>query len=118
MRKGAAMQIALYGAAGEVTGSCYLLATDRAQVLVDCGMFQGADADRRNRLPPDLDPSQIDAVVLTHAHLDHSGRLPLLVQRGYRGPIYATPATLDLVRLLLADAAQLQAGDIERANRK
>lgn len=112
------MQITFYGAAGEVTGSCYLLATDRARVLVDCGMFQGAGADRRNQLPPDLDPGQIDAVALTHAHLDHSGRLPLLVQRGYRGPIYATPATIDLARLLLADAAQLQAGDIERANRK
>jgi metallo-beta-lactamase family protein len=112
------MQITYYGAAGEVTGSCYLVATDRARVLVDCGMFQGADADRRNRLPRELHPDQIDAVALTHAHLDHCGRLPLLVQGGYRGPIHATPATIDLLGLLLADAAQLQAGDIERANRK
>jgi metallo-beta-lactamase family protein len=112
------MQITLYGAAGEVTGSCYLITTERARVLVDCGMFQGAGAEQRNRLPRDLRIGQIGAVALTHAHLDHCGRLPLLVQRGYRGPIYATPATIQLAELLLADAAQLQAGDVERANRK
>ncbi|HEU5098192.1 MAG TPA: MBL fold metallo-hydrolase [Roseiflexaceae bacterium] len=95
-----------------------MVVTDRARVLVDCGMFQGADADRRNQLPRDLHPDQIDAVVLTHAHLDHSGRLPLLLRGGYRGPIYATPASIEIARLLLADAAQLQAGDAERANRK
>jgi metallo-beta-lactamase family protein len=117
-QKGSAMQITMYGAAGEVTGSCYLVTTDRAQILVDCGMFQGADADQRNRLPRDLDRDQIDAVALTHAHLDHSGRLPLLVRRGYRGPIYATPATIALAQLLLTDAAHLQAGDAARANRK
>lgn len=112
------MHITLYGAAGEVTGSCYLATTDQAQVLVDCGMFQGADADQRNQLPRDLHPDGIDAVVLTHGHLDHSGRLPLLVRRGYRGPIYATAATIDIVQLLLADAAHLQASDAERANRR
>jgi len=105
------MHITLYGAASEVTGSCYLATTDQVQVLVDCGMFQGADADQRNQLPRDLHPDDIDAVVLTHGHLDHSGRLPLLVRRGYRGPIYTTTATIDIVQLLLADAAHLQLSD-------
>jgi metallo-beta-lactamase family protein len=81
-------------------------------------MFQDANADRRNQLPYDLHPDRIDAVVLTHAHLDHSGRLPLLVRRGYHGPIYATPATIDIATLLLDDAAQLQVSDAAQANRK
>ena len=105
------MHITLYGAASEVTGSCYLATTDQVQVLVDCSMFQGADADQRNQLSRDLHPDDIDAVVLTHGHLDHSGRLPLLVRRGYRGPIYTTTATIDIVQLLLADAAHLQLSD-------
>ena len=93
---GAAMQLHIFGAAGEVTGSCYLLTTERAQVLIDCGMFQDADVDlRRSQIPRDLDAGQLDAVVLTHAHLDHSGRLPLLARSGATGPIYATPATYD-----------------------
>lgn len=112
------MNLHIFGAAGEVTGSCYLLTTERAQVLIDCGMFQDADVDRlRNRIPHDLDAGQFDAVVLTHAHLDHSGRLPLLARSGATGPIYATPATIDVVALLLADAAKLQQSDAERANR-
>jgi metallo-beta-lactamase family protein len=113
------MQITLFGAAGEVTGSCYLITTTRAMVLVDCGLFQGGDdSDRRNQLPRDLQVDDLDAVVLTHAHLDHSGRLPLLAQQRYRGPIYATPATIDVVGLLLDDAAHLQQGDAQRANRR
>jgi metallo-beta-lactamase family protein len=113
------MHLTLFGAAGEVTGSCYLVTTSRARVLVDCGMFQGADADdRRNLLPRDLQPDELDAVVLTHAHLDHSGRLPLLAQHGYIGPIYTTPATIDVAGLLLADAARLQESDAARANRR
>lgn len=113
------MDITCYGAAGEVTGSSYLVSTTRARVLIDCGMFQGtADDDQRNRLPPDLYPQKLDAVVLTHAHLDHSGRLPLLVREGYRGPIYATPATIDVCGLLLRDAARLNESDIALVNRK
>jgi metallo-beta-lactamase family protein len=113
------MQLTVFGAAGEVTGSCYLLTTDRAQVLIDCGMFQDAAVDvRRNQLPHDLAAGQLDAVVLTHAHLDHSGRLPLLARSGYTGPIIATPATIDVAALLLADAAKLQQGDAARINRK
>jgi metallo-beta-lactamase family protein len=113
------MHITLFGAAGEVTGSSYLVTTSHTRVLVDCGMFQGADADdRRNLLPRDLHVDELDAVVLTHAHLDHSGRLPLLAQHGYEGPIYATPATIDVAGLLLADAARLAESDAARANRR
>jgi metallo-beta-lactamase family protein len=87
-------------------------------MLIDCGMFQGSpDDDRRNQLPRDLDLDQLDAVVLTHTHLDHSGRLPLLARHGYQGPIYATPAAIDVAGLLLADAARLQESDAARATR-
>jgi metallo-beta-lactamase family protein len=80
------MHITVFGAAGEATDSAYLVTTTRAQVLVDCGMFQGfADDDQRTQLPRDLHPHELDAVVLTHAHLDHSGRLALLVRHGYGG---------------------------------
>ncbi len=113
------MQITCFGAAGEVTGSSYLVTTAHAQVLIDCGMFQGSpDDDRRNQLPRDLDLNQLDAVVLTHAHLDHSGRLPLLARHGYQGPIYATPATIDVAELLLADAARIQESDAARTTRQ
>lgn len=113
------MHITLYGAAGEVTGSSYLVTTPGARVLIDCGMFQGtADDQQRNQLPEDLLLQKLDAVVLTHAHLDHSGRLPLLVREGYRGPIYATPATIDVCGLLLNDAAHLNESDTAQANRK
>jgi metallo-beta-lactamase family protein len=113
------MQITVLGAAGEVTGSAYLVATPRARVLVDCGMFQGSvDDDQRSHLPRDLRPRELDAVVLTHAHLDHSGRLPLLMRQGYHKPIYSTPATIDVARLLLADSARLEESDVVRTNRK
>jgi predicted metal-dependent RNase len=82
-------------------------------------MFQGSpDDDRRNQLPRDLDLDQLDAIVLSHAHLDHSGRFPLLVQQGYQGPIYARPATIDVAGLLLADAARIQESDAARATRQ
>lgn len=112
------MQITLLGAAGEVTGSAYLVQTERARVLVDFGMFQGRTLDgSTNTVPPELEPARLEAVVLTHAHLDHVGRLPLLVQRGYRGAIWGTLATLELARLILDDAARLQAQDAKRTNR-
>lgn len=113
------MEITLLGAAGEVTGSSYLLQTGRARVLIDFGMFQGdAAAERRNRVPEGIDPATVDAVVLTHAHLDHCGRLPLLTRDGFRGPIHATPATIDLADLLLRDAARIEADDVAHANRR
>lgn len=112
------MQITLLGAAGEVTGSAYLVQTAQARVLVDFGMFQGRTlAGSTNTVPRELTPAKLDAVVLTHAHLDHVGRLPLLAQRGYRGAVWGTPATLELARLILDDAARLQAQDAVRTNR-
>lgn len=113
------MLLHFYGASGEVTGSCYLLETDRARVLIDFGMHQGGPvAERRNRRFPPIDPERLSAVVLTHAHIDHSGRLPLLTRHGYRGAIHATSATCDLAEILLEDAAKLQEADAERTSRK
>ncbi len=113
------MQITLLGAVGEVTGSAYLVTSERARVLVDFGMFQGsADNEARNVVPPGLDPRTLDAVVLSHAHIDHTGRLPLLPDAGYRGRVYGTPATLEMTELLLRDSASLQASDARRENRR
>ncbi len=112
------MTVSLYGAAGEVTGSAYHVQTPRASVLVDFGLFQGRGmATEANRVPRQLHVDQLDAVVLTHAHLDHVGRLPLLTKRGYAKPIYATPATIELARLILQDSAKVQEQDIARTNR-
>ena len=106
------------GAAGTVTGSKHLVTAGGRRVLLDCGLFQGLKALRlRNWEPPPLDPATLDAVVLSHAHIDHSGYLPLLVRHGYRGPVYCTPATRDLLEVMLLDAAHIQEEDAERANR-
>jgi metallo-beta-lactamase family protein len=114
------MQISLHGAAGgEVTGSAYIVQTCNANVLVDCGLFQGArKVENYNRIPKKGAFKDLHAVILTHAHLDHTGRLPLLTRAGYRGPIHATPATIDLANLILRDAAHLQQADVERENRR
>ena len=112
------MQLEFFGAAGEVTGSCHILRVAGRQLLLDCGMIQGdRDAPARNRLPFPFEASSIDAVVLSHAHIDHCGRLPLLVKRGYRGPIYTNMACADLVPILLRDSASLALRDAERASR-
>ena len=114
------MKITIHGAGGgEVTGSAYLLETSHAKVLVDCGLFQGArKAENHNRLPKKGAFNKLDAVILTHAHLDHTGRLPLLTRAEYEGPIYATPATIDVAQLILKDSAHLQQADVERENRR
>ncbi|HEX9017145.1 MAG TPA: MBL fold metallo-hydrolase, partial [Chloroflexota bacterium] len=110
--------IQFLGAAGTVTGSRHLVATDRARVLVDCGMFQGLKELRElNWEAPRVDPRSVDSVVLTHAHLDHCGALPRFVRQGFSGPIYATPATNDLCAILLPDSAHLQEEQAEHANR-
>lgn len=112
------MKIQLLGAAGEVTGSAYYVQCAAGRLLIDFGMFQGSrEVERKNRIPSQLPARKLDAVILTHAHLDHTGRLPLLTQMGYRGPIYCTEATRDLATLILKDSAHVQAGDADRANR-
>jgi metallo-beta-lactamase family protein len=101
--------LSFYGAAQTVTGSKYMLATGKKNILVDCGMFQGLKNLReRNWEDPPFDIAKIDAVVLTHAHIDHSGYLPVLMKRGYRGPVYCTEATRDLCSILLPDSGHLQ----------
>src|SRR5262245_52306806 len=114
------MKVTVRGAGGgEVTGSAYLVQTREANVLVDCGLFQGArKLENYNRIPRTGAFARLDAVVLTHAHLDHTGRLPLLTRAGYSGPIYATPATIDFADLILNDSARLQKSDVERENRR
>lgn len=114
------MKVTLHGAAGgQVTGSAYLIETQQARVLVDFGLFQGvAKSELRNRVPPELNPQQLDAVLLTHAHLDHTGRLPLLAKSRCEAPVFGTPATRELTDLILRDAAKIQAQDIERINRR
>jgi metallo-beta-lactamase family protein len=112
-------RLTFHGAAGEVTGSCHLLAAGGRTALLDCGLIQGAPRDEaRNRAPFPFDPKALAAVVLSHAHIDHSGRLPLLVKAGYRGRILAHRATIDLCRIMLRDSAYLQEKDAEWANRK
>ena len=113
------MKITVLGAGGgEVTGSCYFVETQQAKILVDCGLFQGTEGAGGLNRPPLADSSQLTAVVLTHAHLDHVGRLPLLVQTGFTGPIFATPATIDMTALILRDSAKIQIQDAERHNRR
>ena len=113
------IKLTFHGAAETVTGSKYLLETETAKVLIDYGMFQGKKENRlRNWEKPAFDPAEIQAVVLTHAHIDHSGLLPKLVKEGFRQKIYCTPATADLCELLLLDSAKIQEEDAEYANRK
>jgi metallo-beta-lactamase family protein len=112
------MQLTFLGATGTVTGSKYLLESGSGRVLVDCGLFQGLKQLRlRNWAPFPVDPASLDAVLLTHAHLDHSGYLPLLVRNGFRGPVYCTAGTLELCRILLPDSGHLQEEEAAYANR-
>lgn len=112
------MKITFLGAAGEVTGSSYLVETNQSRVLIDCGLFQGYGADSKNIIPRQLEKVRLDAVILTHGHLDHIGRLPLLNKLSYRGPIWANAPTRDMSQLILLDAAKVQAQDAERNNKK
>jgi metallo-beta-lactamase family protein len=110
------MRLGFLGAAGEVTGSCTLVEAGEARFLVDCGMFQGGpEARQKNQraLNFGFDVRQLDFVLLTHAHIDHSGLIPRLATLGFRGPIYATPATIALLEVLLPDSAHIQEKESE-----
>ncbi len=113
------IHLSFLGAAGTVTGSRHLLEVDGQHYLIDCGLFQGGRAlKQKNWEPFPFPPDQIDAILLTHAHIDHSGYLPRLVREGFRGPIYASEATCSLLEILLPDAAYLQEQDAAYANKK
>ncbi len=113
------LRLAFWGACDTVTGSSYLLTTDRLRILIDCGLFQGGSEQRdRNQRPFPFAPNSIDYVILTHAHIDHSGLIPKLVKEGFRGHIIATSATADLCQIMLLDSAYLQEMEAEWTNRK
>jgi len=114
------MKITIHGAVGsEVTGSAYHVQTTKSDVLVDAGMFQGGkQSEAKNKLPKGARPDLIDAVLLTHGHLDHTGRVPLLIKHGYDGPIYTTKETIELTRIILEDSARLQVADAMRQNKR
>ncbi len=113
------ISLSFLGAAKEVTGSCYSVEAEGLRFLVDCGLFQGgSEADRKNRQALAWDLRSLDFVLLTHAHIDHSGLLPRLTAMGYRGPIYATPATRDLLEVMLPDSGHIQEKEAEWENRR
>src|SRR5467141_2653633 len=110
--------LSFWGAAETVTGSKYLIESPGARILVDCGMFQGLKELReRNWQDPPFDPKRIDAILITHAHIDHTGYLPRLVAQGYKGPVYCSRGTADLIKILLPDAGRLQEEEADYRNR-
>ena len=112
-------KLTFIGATRQVTGSCYLLETSDSNILLECGLYQGSSiAERQNLQPFTFDVEKIDAVVISHTHLDHCGLLPKLVKEGYRGPIYMTTATYDLIKVMLTDAAHLEMKDTEWENKQ
>lgn len=112
------MKLVSAGAARTVTGSCHLLEIRDRRILVDCGLFQGSELEELNDDDFPFDPAEVDALLLTHGHLDHTGRIPLLVKRGFDGPVHATRATRRIADVILQDAAKLQQEDHDRARRR
>ena len=113
------MKIKFCGATIGVTGSCHLLTTDNHKILLDCGQFQGGkEMEKLNNEPFPFDPEEIECVIVSHAHIDHCGRLPLLVKRGFKGAIYCTDATADLLEVMLKDSAYIHEKDAEWQTKK
>lgn len=119
MQGGDKMKIKFCGASSGVTGSCHLLTTENHKILLDCGQFQGGKSQEAlNAEPFPFDPAEVECVILSHAHIDHCGRIPLLVKRGFRGKIYCTDATADLLDVMLKDSGYIHEKDAERQSRK
>jgi len=113
------MKIKFLGAARAVTGSCFIIETDKTRFAVDCGMHQGsAEIEKRNWEVDIYDPAKIDFFLITHSHIDHSGLLPRMVQKGFHGPVYATEPTGDLIKILLLDSAHIQETEANWKNKK
>ena len=112
------LKLRILGAAGEVTGSNYMIETDSYKVLVDCGFHQGKDEEKHEGESFNYDPTRVDALILTHAHIDHSGRIPLLVKEGFKGKVFCTSATAELVEILWRDSAKIMGEDAEWRTRK
>ena len=113
------MNLTFYGAAGEVTGSCYLLEAAGSRILLECGLIQGSSKDEeRNKEPFPFDPASLDAVVLSHSHIDHSGRIPYLIKSGFTGPVFTHFACVDLCEIMLRDSGFIQEKDAEWENRR
>lgn len=110
--------ISFWGGVGTVTGSKYLVESGKSRVLVDCGLFQGLKELReRNWQDPPFDPRSLNAVLITHAHIDHTGYLPRLVKQGFHGPVYCSRGTADLLKIMLPDSGRLQEEDADYRNR-
>jgi metallo-beta-lactamase family protein len=111
-------KISFFGGVGSVTGSKYLIEHNGARVLVDCGLFQGLrELKDRNWEAPPFDPTSLDAIVITHAHIDHTGYLPRVVKLGFNGPVFTSRATADLLKILLPDSGRLQEEEADFRNR-